>query len=801
MRFLFPFLLLFVFASNLFALNSNQVLITRTTSPNFNDDSNNACSTSGNTGPHAAYVGFKIQNTSTDTLRDITLNLGNFVTTPTAAGLALGGGQMATQYVGKLVPNASDVVYWYVAYPCNKNNIACGMTLTAKDKNVGNVTFNTTITTRSSISANAGGLIYDTQIEASNILGGINTFTVTYSFGGVQTNEEFNMQPTGNIDFRADAFQLVNAEIISSQVPGIAVGVTDKLYFVANANKGGSGNLVKIKYYFQNRLPDAATSLLPYAVQTSGNTNIKYTGNYGGTIHSFSAATNAFQVALRANTTCANLGDTLTYKLSIKNASNYRASIQSVKSFIPSTVNYVKNIETSEINALNSMLYPVVNATDSLIWLGKKTSSYLGFEEYVIEGNDSLVLAYQLKMPTSVSEQNATISNLTKVTSGAYTQSASLLAGIGCEGFFPVILTSFTGKWQEAGMMLQWLTESEINSHHFEIERSVDYTSSFETMGEVNASGNSDKVLRYSFIDENAPLLNVGKIYYRLKMVDIDGTSEYSEILEVLGNRNLQKLYAKIYPNPASHYFNLEYQIFEATKGNLRVVNQAGQEVYVQELTQAPDVNSLYIDISHWADGIYLVNVSSAFDNQTLKLIKSGSAQGPKSEKSLLMKPSNGEITMNLFGQKDNGKDFHYANIIFDRQQAFINGSPCFQDLDSVWSISLSLFSKSFSQPVYHDVLIGFNLKKDGTVSNYKTIGFDYYEKLNDKTTFEVDGSYYPEQKQNNAAFDIYNVKFNPETGSLSFAFKGTIAPDYSVSCKNLYFSGNAENLVLKKIQ
>jgi hypothetical protein len=96
----------------------------------------------------------------------------------------------------------------------------------------------------------------------------------------------------------------------------------------------------------------------------------------------------------------------------------------------------------------------------------------------------------------------------------------------------PIELLSFTAKAQHSTTKLDWTTASELNSSHFEIERSGNGWD-FEAFGSVTAAGNSSSLLHYSMIDD-APLTGVS--YYRLKQVDLDGNFTYSGIQAVTHN-------------------------------------------------------------------------------------------------------------------------------------------------------------------------------------------------------------------------------------------------------------------------
>lgn len=94
----------------------------------------------------------------------------------------------------------------------------------------------------------------------------------------------------------------------------------------------------------------------------------------------------------------------------------------------------------------------------------------------------------------------------------------------------PVKLTFFTAfAVDNSRVELEWQTASEVNSSHFDVQRSkngIDYT----TIGQVRAAGNSSETIDYRFTD-NEPY--TGLSFYRLNQIDIDGTQEFSPVEQV----------------------------------------------------------------------------------------------------------------------------------------------------------------------------------------------------------------------------------------------------------------------------
>jgi hypothetical protein len=107
----------------------------------------------------------------------------------------------------------------------------------------------------------------------------------------------------------------------------------------------------------------------------------------------------------------------------------------------------------------------------------------------------------------------------------------------------PVTLTSFDAEVVENSVELTWMTSSEKNFDHFEIERSTDGRV-FISIGTVQGHGTTTEVHDYLWTDIK-PLTDVS--YYRLVSVDFDGFTERFKIVRV--DINAGKMIS-IYPNP-----------------------------------------------------------------------------------------------------------------------------------------------------------------------------------------------------------------------------------------------------------
>jgi hypothetical protein len=97
-------------------------------------------------------------------------------------------------------------------------------------------------------------------------------------------------------------------------------------------------------------------------------------------------------------------------------------------------------------------------------------------------------------------------------------------------GVLPVHLQKFEGKQIQAGIQLNWLTSEEINADYYGIERSsngIDFTT-IKTITATGQAVNTGTDINYQYTDPSP--LN-GNNYYRLRMVDKDGSYTYSSVI------------------------------------------------------------------------------------------------------------------------------------------------------------------------------------------------------------------------------------------------------------------------------
>ena len=345
----------------------------------------------GTEGPRSAFVGGLVTNTSAATVNNIAATISGL-----GNGFFLAGGQQATQSIGSLDSGQSTAVYWFIGYGCTDGAVTSPtITITSGGSPV---TANLTLTGREAISANAGGSVVSSLLGPGAVVGQTIYFDATYSFGGSNIGDEYFVQPSGGQAFDAACFRLVSSRIMSSGVTALTVGQTDQMYFVASQKQTGSGHEATVRYFFEYQCAGSTTTARPYAVQTSGSSNIKYTGNFdgaGSVSIAFPGASNPFTITKSSDVSIApGVAPTIVkYTVAITNPSAYDSRISQFTDTLPAGVSFLGLDAASDVTAANSSSVPVVGATGTLSFNGRVDQSYL------IAGGATVRLIYSALVP------------------------------------------------------------------------------------------------------------------------------------------------------------------------------------------------------------------------------------------------------------------------------------------------------------------------------------------------------------------------------------------------------------------
>ena len=165
----------------------------------------------------------------------------------------------------------------------------------------------------------------------------------------------------------------------------------------------------------------------------------------------------------------------------------------------------------------------------------------------------------------------------------------------------PLTLLKFNAAPQTDNVVLNWLTADEKNFRNFDIQRSTDGVN-FSTVGTTNAKGDG----AYSYLDNTVAKGQV--YYYRLKMIDIDGSFTFSLVQSA-------EIYAaasvKLFPNPTRNNITLllENKNSDQSESHIQIATTQGQICFDQKVNLTQGENTFTLPTENLPAGVFIVFV------------------------------------------------------------------------------------------------------------------------------------------------------------------------------------------------
>ncbi len=182
-----------------------------------------------------------------------------------------------------------------------------------------------------------------------------------------------------------------------------------------------------------------------------------------------------------------------------------------------------------------------------------------------------------------------------------------------CSGLLPVTITDFTASKLNESVVLKWYATYETNFKFYEIQRSNDGTS-FYSIGMLPGQN----LANYSFTDNKLPASKL--IYYRLKLIDIDGKVDYSKTIAIRLNDHFQE--ALVYPNPTAGKITVRLEQGLSQNSQLQITDITGRKVWQQTVTGGQKI--IDIDPGKLPVGRYFVSINNSAEliNQSFMMIR-----------------------------------------------------------------------------------------------------------------------------------------------------------------------------------
>jgi hypothetical protein len=177
----------------------------------------------------------------------------------------------------------------------------------------------------------------------------------------------------------------------------------------------------------------------------------------------------------------------------------------------------------------------------------------------------------------------------------AATHGKGMFRGARYSGTLPVTILSFTGQSQASTNKLDWKVAQETNVARYEVERSADGRN-FQKIGSVSATNAG----LYNYSDAS---VNDLPYYYRLKIVDNDGTTRYSDIIYL---RRTAKGVLQVMGNPFTTNLKLQLAAPENSKAQINVYDAGGKLLRSQNAALSAGVTVLSVqNVSMLPHGTY----------------------------------------------------------------------------------------------------------------------------------------------------------------------------------------------------
>jgi hypothetical protein len=240
----------------------------------------------------------------------------------------------------------------------------------------------------------------------------------------------------------------------------------------------------------------------------------------------------------------------------------------------------------------------VVGSTESNIYCGRFGGSWSLFSQ------------------TNDATNTLTASNIT--TLGDFTG--------GENGALPVELSTLMATAKDKSINISWSTATETNNAGFEIERALPITGGgmggglWQRIGFVQGNGTTNAPQSYSFVDASAK----GKVSYRLKQIDRDGSFKYSQTVEATAALTAADFsLSQNYPNPFNPNTMISFAVQNAEHVTVTVYNALGQSVATlfEGIANPNELYTLNFDGKLLSSGTYFYSLRSASRNEVKKMV------------------------------------------------------------------------------------------------------------------------------------------------------------------------------------
>jgi hypothetical protein len=175
----------------------------------------------------------------------------------------------------------------------------------------------------------------------------------------------------------------------------------------------------------------------------------------------------------------------------------------------------------------------------------------------------------------------------------------------------PVRLLSFNGAYKNNNTWLSWASDNQVNFAFYEIERSNDGIN-FNGITIKSAAQSTNSAREEYQYNDNLEAVSGNTFFYRLRMVDLDGTFKYSNVIMI---RKDQKaiIGMSITPNPVlnASMATVRFEANTSSSVEFKVLDMSGKIILRQQNNITQGTNSIAItNLNRLQPGLYLLQMN-----------------------------------------------------------------------------------------------------------------------------------------------------------------------------------------------
>lgn len=182
----------------------------------------------------------------------------------------------------------------------------------------------------------------------------------------------------------------------------------------------------------------------------------------------------------------------------------------------------------------------------------------------------------------------------------------------------PVELASFEAQRNGSGATLNWKTASETNNSGFAVQHAAG-DGAFEKAGWVDGAGTTTEAQTYSFSMEE---LSAGTHRFRLKQVDLDGTTSFSDEVSLQVQPDGAVAIERVSPHPVKATSTVRLTAKESGSVTVTLYDVLGRQVKTlhEGRVAANQAEQFTVDGSTLASGTYFLRVTGEGFTRTKRI-------------------------------------------------------------------------------------------------------------------------------------------------------------------------------------